>query len=291
MKTQRGFRGRAGAASILSAVLAFACGCRPGPPVASLRISPATVRLGYPESAPLHFDWSPTAALGNGGTPTVFVHLLDERRGVRRTFDHPFPEAWAAGKPVSYDLELYQSALGAALPPGQYAVTAGLYDPSSGNRWALDAGGIELGRREYRVGTVEVPAPAPASAPRFDFSGEWGPLEPDPSVQILARRRLHGPASLRFAARPGAPGKVRLALTVHGAALAVESDCAPGAEGRLEPGYHWLGFDLNASGTCAIRFPDVRSRVNGPAESLDAAARHAEPATSLDVAAWRPPGR
>ena len=268
------------------------CGCRGGAPVATLRTSPPAIRLGFPESALLHFDWSPSAGLGRtGANPTVFVHVLDARGAVRRTFDHPFPQGWSAGKPVSYDVELYLSALAPGLPPGKYPITAGLYDPSSGNRWALDAGGAEVGRREYRVGTVEVPAADPVSAPRFDFSGEWGPLEPDPSVQILARRRVHGPASLVFAGRPGVSGTVRVALTVHGAALAVESDCAPAGARRLEPGYHWLGFDLPASGTCAIRFPDVPSGANGPPESLDAAARHAEPATSLDVAAWRPSAR
>jgi hypothetical protein len=279
-------------AALLGTALILASSCRPSAPVASLRVSPATVRLGHPESAPLHFAWLPAIGPDNmKGALTVFVHLLDERRAVRRTFDHPFPQPWVAGKPVSYDLELYQSALAPGLPPGSYAVTAGLYDPSSGSRWAVDAGGAELGRREYRVGTVEVPPPDPAAVPRFEFAGEWGPVEPDPSVQILARRRLHGPATLVFAGRPALAGTVRLALTVHGASLAVESDCAPGAAVRLDPGYHWIGFDLPASGVCTIRFPDVPSRGNGPPEPLDAAARHAEPATSLDVAAWRPAAR
>jgi hypothetical protein len=276
-------------ASLLGAILVLASSCRPSAPVGRVRVSPATVRLGYPESALIHFAWSPTTPLETTkGIPTVFVHLLDERRAVRRTFDHPFPQAWAAGTPVSYDLELYQSALGVGLPPGTYAVTAGLYDPSSSRRWALDAGGTEVGRREYRVGTVEVPVPDPACAPAIDFSGEWGTAEPDPSLQVLARRRLNGPGSLRYAGKPGASGTVRLALTVRVSALTVESECAPGGVVRLEPGYHWIGFDLPASGSCTIRFPDVPSRANGPPEGLDAAARHAaEPASSLDVAAWR----
>jgi hypothetical protein len=280
---------RAGATSVLMAVSTLAPACRPDAPVGRVRTSPDTIRLGYPESAPFHFEWSPSATLEKvHGGATVFVHLLEGPGRVRRTFDHPFPQSWSAGKPVSYDVELYQSALAAPLPPGRYIVSIGLYDPSSGYRWPLEASGPEIGKREYRVGALDVPREA--VSPTFDFSGEWGALEPDPSVQILARRRLVGPASLLFAGRPGVPGTVRVALTVHGAALAVESDCAPGKTRRLEPGYHWLGFDLPASGTCAIRFPDVPSRANGPAESLDAAARHAEAATSLDVAAWRPAG-
>lgn len=268
---------------------ALVCGCRPGVPVAALRTSPSTIRLGYPESALLHFDWSPSTAIDRiNGSPTVFVHLLDERGGVRRTFDHPFPRPWSPGRRVSYDVELYQSALGAALPPGSYAVSAGLYDPASGRRWVLETGATELGRREYRVGKVEVPAKGAAPAASFEFAGEWGPTEPDPSVQVLARRRLNGPSTLRFAGRPGVPGSVRLALTVHGAAISVESSCGPGAARRLEPGYQWIGFDLPASGSCDIQFP-VPGRSSGPSPaSLAGALPREEPVTSLDVAAWRP---
>jgi hypothetical protein len=281
------YRSRALAAFVLFA--AVAAGCGRGAPVASLRTSPAAIRLGYPEAALLHFDWSPSAALEkSGGNPTVFVHVLDGKGAVRRTFDHPFPRPWSGGTPVSYDIELYQSALAAPLPPGTYTLSAGLYDPSSGRRWGLTTGGAERGRHEYRIGAVEVPPAASVTAARFEFVGEWGPVEPDPSVQVLARRRLSGPASLRFSAAPGSQGSLRLALTVHTAALAVESDCAPAAPRRLDPGYHWVGFDLPPSGVCNVRFPDAPTRASGPAETLESAARRAtEPLTSLDVAAWR----
>lgn len=273
------------------ALAAAASRCGRGKPVASLGASPVAIRLGYPESALLHFDWSPSAALQpSGGNPTVFVHVLDDKRAVRRTFDHPFPGTWSVGKAVSYDIELYQSALAAPLPPGTYRLTAGLYDPSSGRRWGLATPGAELGRNEYRIGSLEVPAAGPAPSGRFDFEGQWGPVEPDPSLQVLARRRLSGPASLRFSAAPGSRGSVRLALTVRADALGVESDCerAPGAPQRLEPGYHWIGFDLPPSGICNIRFPDAPARTSGDAQTLESAARNAAaPLTSLDVAAWR----
>lgn len=282
---RRGTRGVA--AAILFAATASRCGR--GTPVASLRTSPPAIRLGYPETALLHFDWSPSVALEkSAGTPTVFVHVLDDKGAVRRTFDHPFPQVWSGGKPVSYDIELYQSALAAPLPPGTYVLSAGLYDPSSGRRWGLTAAGTELGRREYRIGAIDVPPGESLPSARFEFAGEWGPVEPDPSIQVLARRRMSGPASLRFSAAPGSQGSVRLALTVHSASLALESDCTAAAPGRLDPGYHWIGFDLPPGGTCNIRFPDAPSRASGPDETLDSAARRgAAPLTSLDVAAWR----
>ena len=273
-------------ALLLTAGAAFRCGR--GTPVATLRASPPEIRLGYPEAAPLRLEWSPSGALGQSGAPTVFVHVRDGKGEVRRTFDHPFPQPWSPGQPVSYEIELYQSALAPPLAPGSYSLTAGLYDPSSGRRWPLAAGGAELGRREYRVATLEVPAPEAAPAARFDFSGEWGPLEPDPSVQVLGRRRLHGPASLRFSANAGSQGSVDLALTVKGTPITVESDCSRGTAARLEPGYHWVRFDLPAGGICDIRFPDAPSRTSGPAETLESAAqRAASPGSSLDVAAWR----
>lgn len=276
---------------ILSAAAGARCGR--GAPVASLRTSPPAIRLGYPETALLHFDWTPSKPLeAAAGNPTVFVHVLDEKRAVRRTFDHPFPGAWSAGTPVSGDIELYQSALSAPLPPGSYTLSAGLYDPSSGRRWGLATTGEELGRREYRIGSLDVPAVGKAPSPRLDFEGQWDPVEPDPSLQVLARRRLSGPASLRFSAPPGSRGSVRLALTVHADALAVESDCATAAARRLEPGYHWIGFDLPPSGVCNIRFPDAPARTSGSGETLESAARRAAaPLTSLDVAAWRPSSR
>ncbi|HEY6147810.1 MAG TPA: hypothetical protein VIZ69_08925, partial [Thermoanaerobaculia bacterium] len=127
----------------------------------------------------------------------------------------------------------------------------------------------------------------------FAFEGEWGPAEPDPSVQVLARRRLRGPAALRFTGKPADAGSVRLALTVRGVPLAVVSECGPPPPKPLEPGYHWVGFDLPASGSCTIRFPaPVRS--SGASDSLADAARVAQEEaarTSLDVAAWRPSPR
>ena len=273
------------AAAILFAAAAFRCGR--ATPVATLRTSPRAVRLGYPEASALRFEWSPSAALEkSGGAPTVFVHVRDGKGEVRRTFDHPFPQPWSPGTSVSYEIDLYQSALADPLPPGSYVLTAGLYDPPSGRRWALAAGGAELARREYRIAALDVPAPGSAPPARFDFTGQWGPVEPDPSKQVLARRRLNGPASLRFSAGAGVRGSVQLAITVHAAPLTVESDCGPAT--RLEPGYHWVRFDLPPGGMCDIRFPDAPTRASGSADSLESAARRAAgPLTSLDVAAWR----
>ena len=105
--------------SALVVVAACLAGCRGEPrPVARLGVEPHTVRLGFPELREVHFNWQPMSALGDGGAPVVFVHLLDRQGKVLRTFDHPFPGAWQEGVPASYDVKLYQSALAKPLAPG-----------------------------------------------------------------------------------------------------------------------------------------------------------------------------
>jgi hypothetical protein len=278
--------------TVLSAALL--CGCRPSAPVGKLAVSPAAVRLGYPENAPLHFAWSPFRPLENKhGDPTVFVHVLDRPGSVKRTFDHPLPVAWTVGTPVAYDIDVYQSALASSLPPGKYLLSVGLYDSSWGYRWALETGGPDLGKREYRVGTLDVPPAPEKGAARFDLTGGWGPTEPDPSVQVLARRRLNGPASLTFEGSPGSSGSIRLALTVRRRPLEVEGECGGGGARRFEPGYHWIGFDLPAGGRCGIQFrePLDASEPKDLAGAFSGAAMSSQPATSLDVASWRPGAR
>src|SRR5215218_8524721 len=151
--------------ALVAVPLAAGCGGKQTP-VARVEVEPSQVRLPFSQVQTVRLTWTPSMAL-EGETPTVFVHLLDGKRKVVRTFDHPFPQRWREGTPVSYDLKLYQSALAPPLPAGKYQMTLGLYN-KEGKRWALDGLGEPKSRNEYDAAKVEVPAQSPN--PRFAFS-------------------------------------------------------------------------------------------------------------------------
>ena len=130
---------------IACAALSLVSGCGGDTPVARVEIEPKEARLPFSQAQNVRLTWTPSAAL-EGEKPTVFVHLLDSEKKVARTFDHPFPQPWSEGKPVSYDLKLYQSALAPPLPAGKYQVTLGLYGKDN-KRWALDGLGESDGPR------------------------------------------------------------------------------------------------------------------------------------------------
>src|SRR5262249_10180534 len=156
----------------------------------------------YGEIRDLRLEWTPRAPLTKlHGKPKVFLHLLERPGRVKRTFDHPLPESWVPGRPQKYEVPLYQSALGPALPAGKYTLSLGLYDDSGGYRWPLDAG-PDIGTREYSVATVLVP-PGEAGKPRFDFSGGWEPPVSGQDQQILARRWLAGDGTIRVGGAEG----------------------------------------------------------------------------------------
>ncbi len=188
--------------ALFAASLAAGCGGE-STPVARVEVEPRQVRLPYSQVQKLHLTWTPTAAL-DGEEPTVFIHLLDDRRKVARTFDHAFPQRWREGTPVSYDVELYQSAMAPPLPAGKYVLSLGLY-AKDGRRWALDGLGEPKKRNEYDVGEVEVPGQKPN--PRFAFSATWLPLEPGGDRQVLARRWMVERAAIRLLHQRG-PGSV-----------------------------------------------------------------------------------
>jgi hypothetical protein len=176
----------------LLALCLAGCGGRQEP-VARLSVEPRQVSLGYPEATEMRLTWEPLAesdTLRTGGA-TVFVHLLDTAGEIVRTFDHSLPDGFRDGTPVAYPLKLYQSALAPPLPAGAYRLTMGLYDGRGRKRWPLAAPGQDLGRHEYQVADVAVPAPRPGG-PRFAFSPEWLPAEPGGDRQVLARRWLKG---------------------------------------------------------------------------------------------------
>ncbi len=81
----------------------------------------------------------------------VFVHLLDAEGRLRAQRDSPPlggyrpTTTWAPGEPVEDHLGV---ALPADLPPGEYTLILGMYDPATGRRLSVSGGGdfVTLGR-------------------------------------------------------------------------------------------------------------------------------------------------
>lgn len=167
-----------------------------GDPVARLVVEPNTVELGYGRFEDLEFEWRPIADLGSAAGPVrVFVHLLGDQGRVVRTFDHRLPDDWRPGQPVSYPVRLYQSLLAPALAPGDYILSAGLYD-EGGQRWSLETEAEPVARQEYEVARVTIPDRG-ADGPRLGFSQEWRPAQPGNDRQVVATRRLSGDGSIQ----------------------------------------------------------------------------------------------
>jgi hypothetical protein len=184
-------------------------GCAKKTPVGKVAVEPRLVTLPFSQVRTVRMTWTPSAPLGEE-QPTVFVHLLDGKRKVLRTFDHPFPGRWREGEPVSNDLRLYQSALGDPLPPGKYRVTLGLYG-KDGKRWPLDGLGDAVSRDEYNAFEVEVPNRNPQ--PRFVFAPTWMDIEPGGDRQVVARRWLLNRAAFRLVDQKE-PGTVWMVLQI-----------------------------------------------------------------------------
>lgn len=233
----------------LAALSLYAAGCGGNDtPVAQVKVEPRNVRLPYPGVAAVRLSWTPVAALGEGGSePLVFVHLLDDRDTVVRTFDHAFPQAWREGTPVSYDVKLYQSALSDPLPPGKYRLTVGLYGKER-KRWALEGLGEDLGRNEYLAGEVQVPAQQ--QGPRFAFSQAWLPKEPGGDRQVLARRWVFKRGAIRVL-DVKEPGSVWMVIRIPEASAGGEQLVLD--EGAKTP-------SLLVSGSCGT----VETNVSGP---------------------------
>lgn len=259
--------------ALAAALLLCAAGCqRKVSNAGSLDVQPRSITLPYPQLATVHLTWTPAAASGEGDTPSeplVFLHLLGAKDQVLRTFDHPFPQRWLPGSPVSYDVKLYQSALAPPLAPGKYRLGVGLYD-RNGKRWALDGLGEPVRRQEYRAAEIEVP-PQPAG-PRLEFSRTWLQLEAGSDKQVVARRWLsEQPGEIRVEAIPG-PGTLWLSFRIppgdgasqkliyHDAstntpAVVIRDSCGAVETGISGPGPHEVEMPIEtpgAEGACRI---------------------------------------
>jgi hypothetical protein len=275
-------RSRLAPFAALLPLLALACGAPE--PVAELTVEPTAIVLPYPRFVPLRLVWQPTAELdGVEGQLYVFVHLLDEPGNVLRTFDHPFPGAWRPGEKIADEILLYQSALGAPLPAGEYPLSVGIYD-GAGHRWQLRTPGREVDRAEYAVATVRVPADVDTT-PRVRFSSNWRAPESGADRQILNRRALAGEGTIRFDDLP-ASAEIWLGLRVPDArelkgellldpgattpTVEVTTSCGPAAASLSGPGPHDVrllvapapgeGCDVRLAPNFRVRLPEGYDR-------------------------------
>ncbi|HLX08772.1 MAG TPA: hypothetical protein VKY89_13015 [Thermoanaerobaculia bacterium] len=285
--------------SLVAFLTLGAAGCHRKATVAgSLEMQPRSITLPYPQLTTVHLTWSPSTSTSEGDTPSeplVFLHLLGAKGQVLRTFDHPFPQHWAAGTPVSYDVKIYQSALAPSLDPGKYRLSVGLYD-QSGKRWALGGLGEPIARQEYVAAELEVPPQPPG--PRFEFSPAWLPLEAGSDKQVVARRWLADqPGEIRVQAIPG-PGTLWLSFRIppgDGAneklvyhetaantpAVVVRSTCGAVETGISGPGRHDVEMPVDAPGA------DGACRISlAPNFHILATEGPPRRSVSLEVAAW-----
>ena len=253
---------------LLPCVLVLGAGCRRAPePVAKLTLTSKQIELPHGRLTPLELRWEPSKPLPvlPVSAPLVFVHLLDAEGNVVRTFDHALPGRWQPGVSIVDRVAMYHSAIGPALPAGDYRLTVGLYDGTK-KRFALTVDGEELRRQEYAVAQVKVPETSP-SAPAFTFSREWLAVEPGGDRQAVARRWLTGDGSLE-ARGLAAPARVWMLLRVPeaepplrlllepgatGPSVRVASDCG----GAFSAELHGVGFrevvvPVHAAGPCSI---------------------------------------
>jgi hypothetical protein len=271
----------------------FACREDDGPPVARVDVRPQQLRLGFPEVQTLQLTWTPTAELeGLSSQPMVFLHLLDDQKKLVRTFDHPFPQKWRAGTPVTYEARMFQSQLAPALSPGKYSVTVGLYEGK--HRWALEGLGERVDRAEYVAAQVEVPSES--TSPKLVFSPQWQPVEPGADRQVLVRRWLGNRGAIRLEG-VRAPGALWLVLRippVDAANERLELEGAANLPGVLVRGCGGFEMSVSGPGTHEIEVP-VEAAENGacriglnPNFAIVAASTGKRRSVSLENAAWKP---
>jgi len=250
-------------ACALSLPLALAA-CRHEEPVARLAVDTTRLDLPHGRHATLQLRFTPLRALPEGAHPTVFVHLLDAQRNVLRTFDHDLHGDWKVGSDLADPVGIYHSAIGPALPAGDYQLTAGIHEGK--NRYPLTVeGGEASSHMEYPLATVHVTEAA--GEPGFTFSPEWLPVEPGGDRQTVARRwlsragtlEIHGvpaPARLWMVLRlPRIEPPLRLMLDPGtGQPMAtVKEDCGGFSATVTGEGFHELAIPVQA-GTCRIQF-------------------------------------
>lgn len=285
----------------LCLLVAVGCGKEAAPPpVGQLEISPKTLSLGAGEIKTVKMKWTPTAPLeGAKGTPTVFVHLLDDSGEVVRTFDHALPQAWTVGTPIAYDLDVYQSAIAPPLSPGKYRLTVGLFDQDN-KRWALAGLGEEIAKREYQAAAVD--ATSETTLPRVEFPPMWMAAEEGGDRQVVARRWLTTQGAVRFF-DVKSPGKAWMMVRIpdgsgEGQRLVVDdgsntptvlirSTCGEVSMSLSGPGFHKFEIDVKGLPPGAAQACRVVFAPNFHLEMPDSPTHRS---VSLENLAWRASG-
>jgi hypothetical protein len=281
--------------AVLAAVTVLGCG-RDEPAVARLTVEPQELQLPFPELKTIHFSWEPISSLKV--EPTVFVHLIDESGELMRTFDHPYKGRFAPGTPVEYDVHLYQTALAAPLPPGEYRLTVGLYMPG-GERWPIETAGEPFKRKEYAVARVHVPPVDQKQTPRLAFTNTWLPLEEGGDRQSPVRRWMQGKNGALRVSPVRSPGSFWLALRIPAGdapgeklvldgsgnppAVVVTGSCGAVETGISGPGTHLVEIPIEnppGNGQCTIRLR--------PNYHLLVAGSPFQRTVSMENAAWVP---
>lgn len=271
----------------------LACGEDDGTPVARVEVTPGQITLGYPEVQTLQIEFTPTAELeGLSSQPMVFIHLLDEKKELVRTFDHPLPQRWRVGTPIRDQAKLFQSQLAPALSPGQYTLTVGLYEGK--RRWALEGLGERIDRGEYVAAQVTVPSES--TAPKLVFSPQWLAVEPGADRQVLVRRWLNGRGAIRLEG-VRAPGSLWVLLRippVDPANERLELEAQANIPGVLVRGCGGFEMSVSGPGTHEIEIP-VEAAENGgcriglnPNFTVVSATTGQRRSVSLENAAWLP---
>lgn len=299
MNIQKIFLPSSFVASLVAVSLVAGCGGGgKQTPVARVEVEPSLVHLPFGQAQTVRLTWTPSAPLEGGETPTVFVHLLDGQQKVTRTFDHPFPQRWREGAPITDDFKVYQSALAAPLPAGKYQVVVGLYG-HDGKRWALDGLGEAVGKDEYKGFQIDVPVQD--SSPKLTFSPTWLPVDAGGDRQVVARRWMADRGDIRVTEQSG-PGVVWLLVQIppmdkpdytlaldpgaSSPSVLVQGNCGGGETNFSGPGIHEVEVALDSPP------PDAPCRVqlsaNFSIQSRTSVGR--KRSVSLENIAWIPGG-
>jgi hypothetical protein len=282
-------------AAVLGCVLA-ACHGKPSP-VGRLDVQPRALTLASGEAVTVHLTWTPTAALSEAALPPIaFVHLLDGRGKLLRTFDQAFMQAWAEGSTVNQDVRVFQSALAPPLAPGSYRLSVGLYQGQGNKRYALEGLGEPIGRSEYLAATVQIPATS--DAPRIAYSNDWLPVDAGTDRQVLARRwlaeapgtvrvdEIHGAGLLWMELYiPATGNEEKLALNPGATgvpAVMVRSSCGGNETSISGPGIHGVEMPIESAG------PDGCTVTLTPNFHIDAPVEPKVRSVALQILAWMP---
>ncbi len=248
-----------GAVALAALLLApLGCGGGEAEPVAHLALEPGEVDLPYGSFTDLELSWTPRAELGDvTGHLRVFAHLLDAEGRLSRTFDEDVPGVWQVGEAERTPLRIYQSLMAPPLAPGDYTLTAGLYD-DSGRRWPLETAGKRRGQGEYAMVTVHVPGSSQGHGksqgpqlPDFEFSRTWSANLAGADRQVIAFRWLYHDGSIRLTHIRG-PGtlwaRIQIPSVDTGAMRRQIEDGTGSEEARVALSADCSGFEAGVSG-------------------------------------------